>query len=263
MASFPNILIFNGKRYPFNPHQIVFSSPKPSGHGGYHVKQEYLLKDDKGKQIKVPIVVQTPVMHSQWGLSEKEYDGKTNASLDLRFDKDSKECEQFHDVMILWDAVIVETAIKNKSSWFKDSRLTNEILQYLYHPMVKKNISEKDGVRREYPDSLRLKIQKRYGRYECDVFDQDKKPTTLQAIKADSSMQSLFSNTGLWFSSKSFTSSNRALQVKTCASHKITGCGFLDEEEEETDQTKVESPQMLDEEKDSTMETASNGNCSG
>lgn len=254
MVTFPNILIYDGKRHPFNPANIVFHDPKPSGHGGFLVRQTYRLKDEKtGKMIEVPIYIQTPVMTSRWGKSEKEFDGAPRASLDLDFGtKDiSKDVEDFHNVMLLWDAHIVATAIQRKSTWFKDGKLTEEILRYLYHSMVRKNEQEKDGIKRVYPDSIRMKIQKRYGRWECLVFDDKKNQLTLDALKPDTRCAGLMVNTGIWFTSKSWTSSNRVEQVKVYPSQKISGFGFVPTPEEAAAETEAAvvppKPMMVDE----------------
>lgn len=243
MVSYPPILIYDGRKYPFNPNKIYFHDPKPSMHGGYMIKQEYQLTPTQ----RVPIILQTPVMRTMWGISEKSFDpnSEARASLDLSFagKETSKELEAFYDVMVLWDAVILQTAIKRKSSWFKDKNLSNEILQYLYHAMVRKNEKRStDGTTKTFPESLRLRVQKRYDRLEMDVFDKDSKQVELSTIKRDMMLRVLFQTTGIWFTSKSWCSSNRALQAKIKPNDRLTGYGFIEDPSEEP------KPMMVDDE---------------
>src|SRR4051812_28307030 len=86
MVAYPKILVYQGRKYPFNPHSIIFSEPQRTSHGGFVVKQTYQLRDEQaGINEVVPILLQTPLMLTTFGLSEKEHDGKLKAQIDLHF----------------------------------------------------------------------------------------------------------------------------------------------------------------------------------
>jgi len=231
LPAYPKVLVYNGAKYPFDPHRIVFSDPERTSHGGFVVKQQYQLRDEKaGINELVPILLQTPVMKTTFGLSEKEQEGQIRAQIDLNFGSRvaDKEVQAFYDVLKLWDDIILFTAMKRKTTWFKDSNITKDILTYLYKPLVRKNVRQKDG--REFPDCFRVRVPKKFGRYETVVYDHTKAEVTLDYVKGDSSLQALVQQSGIWFSPTMWTSSCRAIQVKLAKDQRLNGYSFVEEE---------------------------------
>ncbi len=214
---YPRVLLWNNKLWPFDPKNIVYGKPNQTGHGGYVVTLEYTLTDEKtGLKHQVPIYLQTPVMRSTFGISEKKFDNDptARASLEINFaDRGVKPAVQsFHDVMKEWDELNVQIAIKRKTEWFRDTKsLTNEVLRYLYQPMVRAN---QDSKGRAYPDSIRGKVKRsKEGVWEVGVFDTSRLPATVDLVQKGANLRAIMQHTGIWFMAKMWCSSFSVDQI--------------------------------------------------
>ena len=241
--NYPKIFVFRERLWPFDPHRIRFSDPERTAHGSYVVNETYHLVDEKeGINEMLPITIQTPVMRTPFGKSEKEHDGKVGASIELCFGNESsrpQKVQDFYDVIALWDQLTLKTAMKNRATWFKGSQnLSDEVLTYLYNSMIRKNIRVKD--QKEFPESFRMVLPRRYDRIETEAFDHNRKAISLSDIQANDRVSALFTHGGLWFTAKMFSSSKRALQLKKAESTVIKGYGFVPEEGDE----RMASPQQ-------------------
>lgn len=229
--AYPDILIFKGTRFPFDPHKVVYTSPKKTSHGGYLVQCMYEvegnLADGTPVSQSVPIVLQTPEMVTTFGMSAKEHDGgKIRGTVDVAFrDNAGQDVSAFHDVMKLWDRLVLEKAKSEKATWFKSSKITDEILDYLYNPMVRKNIRKSDG--KEFSDSFRSKIPRRYERFDCEAYDDQARPIPLSDITRMATIRKLCRHTGVWFSDTMFVSSFEALQIQKMQDGKMQGYSFV------------------------------------
>jgi hypothetical protein len=232
-VSYPNVLIHCHTRFEFDPHKIIYSNPKPSGHGGYVVKAQYPLDGHlvDGTPIKqnVDILLQTPEMTTTFGMSTKEHDGKIKGTVDVTFYDDvSNDVDSFKAVMNLWDQLLLEEAKKCKYAWFKSAKVTDDILAYLYNPMVRKNIRKTDN--KAFSDSFRSKIPRRFDRFDCECYNNREKPIPLGEITRMCSLRKLCRHTGIWFSDTMFVSSFESIQIQKMSDGRITGYSFVDSE---------------------------------
>jgi hypothetical protein len=243
ILDYPDILIYRGTRFAFNPHLVKYSSPKPTSHGGYVVQCTYpiiknKLSDGTNVSIDVDIMLQTPVMQTTFGMSTKEHDkGKIRGTVDLCFSPGSaKEVDAFHDVLLLWDKLLLKRAQNNKKVWFKSNKITDDILQYLYNPIIRKNKSKNDD--KEYPDSFRSKIPRRFNRFECEVYNAEEEPISLDEITRGCTLRKICRHTGIWFGETMFVSSFETPQIQKMGEGKLSGYAFVDpysiKEQEET-----------------------------
>lgn len=236
--SWPKVLVYMGRRYAFNPHKIIFGEPSKTSHGSFVVNAQYPITLDSGSTQRVPIILQTPRMRTQFGFSDKKFsggkasgpgdakeggggEGETRAQCDLTFaNKESDPAlQEFHEVLEVADEVTLAHAIKNKARWFRDPNISTEILRYLYKGWKRRNIRKTDG--RQFFDDIRPRVQKRYNKYECGVFNAEKKPfkedgspLTVHDIKRGSTLSSLIEFNGIWFLSTSWSVTFKYLQVR-------------------------------------------------
>lgn len=221
---YPEVLIYNGKKYHFDPHKVEYSDPKVTQHGGYKVTCSYRLSDNEN----VPIVIQTPIMTSTFGLSTAVHDGNIRSSVDVTFDdKGGHETLRFKQVMQLWDSLLLQMAKDNKERWFKSSKITNEILDYLFIPTVRENIRKSDG--QKFFDSMKGKIKKKNEQYVCEVYAKDKSIIKLEDIGRHSMIRMLLCQSGVWFSESMFVSSFDCPQIQMVATGQLDGFSFIDD----------------------------------
>jgi hypothetical protein len=230
-VSYPNILIYRHTRFQFDPHKIIYSNPKPSGHGGYVIKAQYPvdgnLMDGTPVKQNVDILLQTPEMTTTFGMSTKEHDaGKIRGTVGVTFFDDANaDVQSFKAVMSMWDQLLLEEAKRCKQVWFKSNKVTDEILTYLYNPMVRRNIRKKDN--KEFSASFRSKIPRRFDRFDCECYNDLEQPIPLNEITRMCTLRKLCRHTGIWFSDTMFVSSFESIQIQKLSEGRISGYAFV------------------------------------
>jgi hypothetical protein len=240
LLSYPNVLIYEGTRFQFNPHSIIYSTPKITRHGGFVINIRYPLNghlaDGTPINETVPIMLQTPTMRTSFGMSTKEHEGKLRGTIDLTFyDDASPEVQAFKSVMVLWDRLLLKKAKAKREEWFKSNKVTAEILEYLYNPMVRGNKRKSDG--KVFADSFRVKVPRRNEKFECEVYNKQKQPIPLDEVVRGSNCRLMARHTGIWFSDTMFVSSFDTPQVQLRGNTELTGFSFVGDDEEETSVT--------------------------
>jgi hypothetical protein len=243
MVQYPNVLIHEGTRFPFNPHLIQYAMPKQTNHGGYVVNCQYpitgQLADGTRIQKLVPILLQTPDMITTFGMSSREHDGKIKGTIDVTFyDSAGADVQAFYQVMLLWDRLLLKKAKSNKQAWFRSDKITDQILDYLYIPMVRKNTRKSDG--KEFADSFRSKIPRRGDRFDAEAYNMEKQPISLDEITRMSVVRMLPRHTGVWFNDKMFVSSFEAPQVQKRGEGRLSGFAFVGDDSDEITDPYVE-----------------------
>ena len=187
------------------------------------------LRDGTPVKADVPLILQSPVMTTSFGMSTQERDGTIKGGVDLTFnDMAPDNVMAFKDVMTLFDRLLLEKAKECKLKWFKSNKMTDAILDYLYIPMVRENIRKSDGQR--FADTLRPKIRRRNNKFVCEVFDADGNPISIDEITPRCQIKALLSQTGIWLSESMFVSSFEASQIQMMASGSLSGYSFVDDE---------------------------------
>ena len=224
IVTYPAVLIYNGQKYAFDPHNVEYSLPKVTQHGGYKVTCTYKISDN----LRVPIVIQTPVMTSTFGLSTAEHDGTLKASVDVTFDdKAGSDVASFKRVMCLWDSLLLQMAKDNKERWFKSTKISDEILDYLFIPTVRENVRKSDG--QKFFDSIKGKVKQKNDQFICEVFGKDKSRIKIEDLGRQSMIRMLLVQSGVWFSESMFVSSFDCPQIQMVASGRLSGFSFVDD----------------------------------
>jgi hypothetical protein len=211
---------------------LTYSEQRPFGE---HAKIVY-VNDAKGK----PIVLQTPVMTTPFGLGRfEDASGRVKYSIDMSFrgkDGDTK-IAQLHDFLELLDDKIVTDATQRGKSWFrKNKNPSKEFAKELFAPSIKQAM-EKGVPTDKYPSTFKTKLPFYDGKFATPVFDMVTKklldvPIT-DALSKGSLVQCIVKLNGIWFAAKNFGVSWEVKQMKVKEGDKISDYGFDDSDDED------------------------------
>jgi len=214
--------------------QIKYSALKALESGGKNV---YMSMDGK------PILIQTPRMLCQWGLSKYNPDGKVGSekySIDMSFkDKETKPGVQiFFDKLMELDKKVVEDVTKNSKDWLRKANMTKEVVEALSTPSVKFAKDKDTGeITDKYPPSFRLNIPVRDGKTMCDVYDIKQNKLDLFDMDSKGSIKNsmitaIIKLQGLWFAGGKFGCTWRVEQLRIEPSESIKGFAFQPDDED-------------------------------
>jgi len=228
-GKFPRILYYKPEQvnqtdpvcaslYPFDPSRVQYSEPKRMDYGGYVVYCTYhLVDEEKNIDAVIPIVLQTPRMRTPWGVSvNTKEDQRKQITVDLSFfgmEKDA-DVSALYMVLKLWDSLNVAKAKENKTTWFANADdIHPDVLQHFYKPITRLRKRRRDG--KAFSPSMTTKVYKRYGVYECEVYDNSSNPKqmTVESIDAGTNLTALVTHTGIWFGHNSFSSAFKLTQA--------------------------------------------------
>jgi len=210
----------------------------------------------------------TPLMLT-WGVNENDFDGNGKVSYDMSLqfpneDYKTDNTTQFLDNLIQLETFIKNSAMENSKDWFNKPKMTEEVIEALYTPMIKypkypqghANQGEIDTSR---APSIRVKISYwNDNGFDAEVYDTKQKmlfpnesdadvtPVTL--ITKASNVAVVIQCGGIWFANGKFGVTWRLVQavVKPRANLKGKCHIMLDSSEKE----KLES--QAEEENDAT-----------
>ena len=157
-------MIINGNVFDA-ANDVWYTKPKVNGSGGKNVG---ILN----KVSKKSLFISTPLMLT-WGVNENDYDGggKKTYDLALQFPRDqdsnfSEDTQKLLEGLVKFEDKIKADAISNAKEWFNKPKMTADVVDALWTPMLKfpkdQNTGEADKTR---APSLRVKIP-----YYDDVF---------------------------------------------------------------------------------------------
>ena len=155
----------------FTPADITLGKPKINSNGGKNVP----LYNTK---VRGTVMMNTPLMLT-WGWNENDFDGngKKTYDISLQFpssDYMTEEAEAFLGNMKALEQYVKDQAIVNCKEWFNKSKMSAEVIDALWTPMVRhpkdKETGEPDFTR---APTLRIKIPFWDGAFNMEVFDVD------------------------------------------------------------------------------------------
>jgi hypothetical protein len=158
----------------FNASRLTVSPLKTLDSGA---KQAY-INYDGGK-----FVFQTPSeMTLPYGVSvsDKSKFGGTGIdyALDMSLkghDQDGTPVNEYADMLRAFDEFMIEEAYKNRKAWFRADH-SKDTIRAFYTPSVKFSV-DKDGNRKDYPPTHKVKLQKdREGKFIAKFFNSRGKP---------------------------------------------------------------------------------------
>jgi hypothetical protein len=230
--------------------------------------------DNKAKTVYMnyesnKLIIQTPEMPAPFGLSKWDNkDGKApKYSLDISFkEHDSRPAvNKFLEVVKSLDELVVTTAIKNKATWFKGKKYSDETVQNLYTPTLKyakdKNTKE---ITDAYPPTFKaaLPFDDKENRITTKVYDNKKTPINLmEDYNTKGARVALIVQCGgVWISATGFGVSWRALQARISPPTTIKDYAFAPTEEDDlVEESDVEENDANDDNKKQAKEDNSDG----
>lgn len=205
MSSFVSIPSFDVKK-------ITFSNVKTSDNGAKSAYVNY----DGGK-----LIMQVGSLETSFGLSEyKPKEGPPSYSVDLKLrgydDPANHPVEaRIYQAFSALDEYMLDQGVKNSVAWFKGSK-SKEVLKELYTPVVRFSV-DKDGARKPYPPTIKVKLRKDRdtGKFTTEVYDKAKQPMAVEdAVVKGAAMTCLIQCTGLWFQGSKYNLSWNMVQIR-------------------------------------------------
>lgn len=164
-----------------------------------------------------PLMLSTPMMLT-WGVNENDFEGngKKNYDMSLQFptaEFETEETAKFLKNMIDLEEHVMQLASDNSKDWFGKPKMSKEVLEALYTPMIRYSKDKTTGEKRGTPPTLRIKLPYWDGVFKnMEVFDlernqiypsQDDIPIT-EIIPKGTQIATIISCGGIWFANGKF-----------------------------------------------------------
>tara|TARA_Y100001970_G_scaffold282469_1_gene395370 strand:- start:2997 stop:3878 length:882 start_codon:yes stop_codon:yes gene_type:complete len=223
------------KGVEFNPEEDVkYSAIKVNAVGG---KSVGILNSTTNKAV----YLDTPLMLT-WGLNEytDEKTGKVTYDMSLQFPSagyPNEDAEAFLESMKTFEQKIKDDALKNSKEWFGKAKMSAEVLDALFTPMLKYP-KDKDTGEPDYDraPTLRVKIPYWEGEWKTEIYDLDQQPlfpdasssvTPKDLITKGSNVAVLLLCGGIWFANGKFGVTWKLQQAALKPKHSMKGKCFL------------------------------------
>ena len=198
----------------FNPlKQVKYSKMKVNKVGG---KSVGIMNSETGKSL----ILQTPLILT-WGANKfvDEKSGKETYDMALQFPRDDYQTEdnkKFLDAMVTFQNKLKDDAITNAKEWFNKPKMSREVVDALFHPMLSyakdKETGEPDMTK---SPTLKVKIPFWENSFNCEVYDTNAKMlfppsdtsssvTPLELITKASNIIAVIQCGGFWFANGKF-----------------------------------------------------------
>ena len=213
MSTFTETHILKGS--DFSVEDVSIGKPKVNSSGGKSIP----IFNTKAKKL---FTLSTPLMLT-WGVNENDYEGNGNKKYDLalQFPSDDYATEattKFLDNMKQFEEHIRSQAITNSKEWFNKSKMTEEVIDALWTPILKyPKIKEADGSYGE-PDTTRsptLKVKLPFwdNTFTSEIYDlngtclfpcDDPSITPMSLVPKKSQIAAVVQCGGIWFAGGKF-----------------------------------------------------------
>ncbi len=225
----------------FDVSSVTYSAPRTLDNGGRAI---YMGLN------RSPIVLQTPEMIAPYGVSNWNDDGKgpDKYSLDLSFKgkDDRPNLNTFFEKMVALDKKLVQDGVDNSMTWLKKKYNSVDVVEALYTPMVKYAKDKTTGeITDKYPPVFKLKIPFVNNAFQCEVYDNKRKPVDLKQLidtgafkgaKVTAIIQCL----GIWVAGGKYGCSWKILQMRVSPPQTIKGYAFKEIEDDKVDDSDIE-----------------------
>ena len=200
--------------------QMDYSKPKLNKSGGKSVN---VINKKTGQTL----FMSSPLMLT-WGVNENQWDenGPKTYDMSLQFPKSDYENEQtraFLSALKGFENKIKEDSIQNSKEWLNKSKLTPEVVDALFSPMLKfpkdPATGEPDETR---PPTLRVKLDYWDSNFNCEVYDMQQNRlfpndeatvTPHDLITKGSNVAVVLRCGGIWFANGKFGVTWRLVQA--------------------------------------------------
>ena len=239
----------------FSPDEDTkYMKPKINKSGG---KSVGVLNSSSGKSL----YLSTPLMLT-WGVSEFVDDktGRKTYDMSLQFpreDYSTAATEKFLENITAFQAKLKADAIVNSKEWLNKSKMSPEVVDALFHPMLKHPKDPETGE----PDytrapTLRVKLDYWDEKFTCEVYDLEQKLVfpnddsdvmPMQLIEKGSNVAVVIRCGGLWFANGKFGCTWKLVQAVVKPKASLKGRCFITLSADETEKMKAQSDNDNDE----------------
>lgn len=240
-------LIIEGTNFDSNT-DYIYTKPKINASGGKSIGI-INCKSKKGLYISTPLML-------TWGVNCFTDDklGTTTYDMSLQFPKEeynNESVEKFLENMKAFEQKIKEDAIINSKEWMNKTKMSSEVIDALWTPMLKYPKDKASGdFDYERPPTLRIKMSVWEGEWKCELYDLESNmifpndnnlfPTDL--ISKGTNVATVIQCGGLWFANGKFGVTWRFIQAIVKPRESITGkclINLTQKEKEEIKKTSV------------------------
>lgn len=192
--------------------KVVFKEAKRNANGGLNVEIGY--SNDAGLVEK--LWIQGPKMRIPFGPASSAQFADRNSVAPPNFTLDcalnglrngDPTMTNFEIFCEQWDDLVVKAAIQNSILWFGKER-SEVTIRELIKPMLKQ---PKDM---RYDPTIKIKLPKRWGNWDFQVFDQNKNIITADDLTVGNEVIPVFEMKYVWFVGNSFGISMDARQMQ-------------------------------------------------
>lgn len=238
----------------FTEGDYKFAKPKVNKSGGKSINITQSASNSA-------LVVTTPLMLT-WGVNEFVDDstGRKSYDMSLQFPKDdyaTPETTEFLERLKDFENNIKQSAIKNSKEWMNKAKLTEEVVDALFHPMLRypkdPNTGEPDL---ERAPTLRVKLSYWNDAFDCEIYDM--KETSLfpnetgvmpiELIAKGSNVATAIRCGGIWFANGKFGVTWRLVQAMVKPRPSLKGRCFI--QLSSTEKDKLEKQVVEDDDED-------------
>ena len=248
-------MIVNGAE--FNPsNDYMYTKPKVNGSGGKSI-------GIMNKSSMKGLYISTPLMLT-WGVNEfvDEKSGKKTYDMSLQFPKEEYNTEvvqKFLENMIAFESKIKSDAIKNSKEWMNKAKMSDEVIDALWTPMVKYPKDQTTGEPdRERSPTLRVKFPVWDGEWKCELYDMEQKqifpndnglfPTDL--IAKATNVATVVQCGGLWFANGKFGVTWKLVQAVVKPKQSLLGKCYINLSSDEKETMSKKAPGDEDDDAD-------------
>ena len=230
---------------------FVYTKPKVNSVGG---KSIGILNKKSNKSL----FVSTPLMLT-WGINEyvDEQSGKRTYDMSLQFPNEeynTPEIKKFLDNMVAFESKIKADAITNSKEWMNKAKMTTDVVDALFTPILKYPKDPSGDPDTSRPPSLRVKIPFWEGEWKCELYDMDQTQlfpsssgiTPLELITKASNTATVIQCGGIWFANGKFGVTWKLLQAVVKPKQNLKGQCFINLSSE--DKTKLQTANLDEDE---------------
>jgi len=194
---------------------LALAAPKVNSAGGKSIDINHVA-------TKKPIMLRMPKLKC-WGIDDKEFDGKRKVTLGIAFPlKSQPEADAVIANLRELDEFVKTQAIANSKDWFNKPKMSMEVVEALYTPILKYAKSKETGeTNYDKPPSFNIKVPFwNDGRCDTEVYGHDGalafpngSVEIGDTVPKGSIISSLLQCNGIWFAGGKFGVTFKAKQV--------------------------------------------------
>ena len=232
MSSNADNLIVDGTDFEIN-NCVGFNKPRLNKSGG---KSIGILNTMSNRQL----TLSTPLMLT-WGVNERvdEKTGRVSYDMALQFPQESYATEKtsaFLKSMQEFEQFVKTSAIKNSKSWLNKSKVSEDQIDVLFHPMLYWPRDKQTGeIDPERSPTLKVKLDYWDEKFTCELYDiggnnifpKDETALPVNIISKASNVACIIKCGGVWFANGKFGVTWKLVQAVVKPKATISGKCFI------------------------------------